>query len=253
MATPSNSWVPAYVGIADSIRHKITTGELQGGDRLPSERELCEEFGVSSITARKALETLRSEGLVYGVRGKGTFVRKTKPLRRIAPQRYWRPHSKATYRHEAESAGRVVDVQHSITQETANKEVAARLGIEEGDPVNQITYLIRMDDQPVTASVCWEPLALTGGTPIENPHEGPHANAGIVPRFDAIGIEVDTVEEVLTIRMPDPAESGQLDIPPGVPVVQIKQTFRAGELVVETADIVFPADRYTLEYHMEIR
>ncbi|NAS27519.1 UTRA domain-containing protein [Herbidospora sp. NEAU-GS84] len=251
--SPRSSYVPAYVEIADDIRHKISTGVLVGGDKIPSERELCEQWSVSSITARKAIESLRSEGLVYGLRGRGTFVRKHQPLRRIAPQRYWRPHSKATYKHEAESAGRSVSVEHSSSPVEASAEVAERLAVSSGAPVMEIRYLIRMDDQPVSSSVCWEPLGITGGTEIEDPHSGPHAGAGIVPRFDAIGYRVDRVKEVLTIRMPDPEEVAALDIPPGVPVVQIQQTFTADGVPVETADIVFPADRYTLEYDMEIR
>lgn len=246
-------WMPAYIEIADSIRHKIANGDLKGGDKLPSERELCEQWGVSTITARKALESLRAEGLVYGIRGKGTFVRKPEPLRRIAPQRYWRPHTRATYKTEAAAAGRTVDVQHETSRDRASAEVAQRLKIEVGEPVQRITYLIRMDDQPVSSSVCWEPLRLTGGTPIEDPHEGPQAGAGIVPRFDSIGIHVDGIREVLNIRMPHPDEAEQLDIPPGVPVVAIEQTFRAGDIPVQTADIVFAADRYTLEYDMEIK
>ncbi|MFD1502719.1 GntR family transcriptional regulator [Streptosporangium lutulentum] len=246
-------YLPAYVEIADDIRHRISSGALSGGDKIPSERELCEQWHVSTITARKAIESLRAEGLVYGVRGRGTFVRKGQPLRRIAPQRYWRPHSKATYKHEAETAGRTVAVEHSVTSVKAPAEVAERLGLADGDQVKQITYLIRMDDQPVSASVCWEPLAITGGTDIEDPHQGPHAGSGIVPRFDSIGYRVDRVKEILTIRMPDPEEASTLDIPPGVPVVEIQQTFTSDGTPVETADIVFPADRYTLEYDMEIR
>jgi GntR family transcriptional regulator len=251
--TDQASWVPGYVQIADGIRHKIVSGALSGGDRLPSERQLCEEWGVSTITVRKALETLRAEGLVYGVRGKGTFVRKPTQLRRIAPQRYWRPHGQATYRHEAASADRKVSVEHHTTEVGAPADVAERLGIQRDERVQRITYLIRMDDQPVSASICWEPLRLTGGTNIEDPHTGPLAGTGIVPRFDSIGLPPDAVREVLTIRMPTAEEAAQLDIPPGVPVVAIDQTFRHIETVLQVADIVFAADRYVLEYDMEIK
>jgi GntR family transcriptional regulator len=250
---PEDRWMPAYVKIAENIRHQITSGQLAGGDKLPSERDLCDQWNVSTITVRKALEVLRSEGLIYGVRGKGTFVRKAEPLRRIAPQRYWRPHTTATYNREAADANRSVHVQHHAHHATAPADIAARLRIKEGAPVQRITYLIKMDDQPVSSSVCWEPLQLTGGTSIEHPHEGPMAGAGIVPRFDSIGIHVDGIREVLNIRWPLPEEAETLDIPPGVSVVSIEQTFRAGETIVQTADIIFATDRYTLEYDMEIR
>jgi GntR family transcriptional regulator len=243
----------AYATIADHYRQLIKSGDLPGGSKLPSERELCNEWGVSAITARAAVRALRDEGLVYGVRGKGSFVRKTIPLIRDAPRRYWRPHNEATYRHEASKAGRTVEVEHETTQTRASADVAERLGISEGDEVMETSYLITMDQQPISMSLCWEPYALVGGTEIEDPHEGPHAGRGIVPRFDSMGHHVDEVEEVLNVRMPGPAETMQLDIPPGVPVVTIRQTFRAGEVPVETADITFPGDRYELHYRMEIK
>ena len=65
--------------IVDQIRTLIRTDRLHPGDRLPSERELCEQFGVSRVTVREALRVLEAGGLVeirVGARG-GAFV--TKP------------------------------------------------------------------------------------------------------------------------------------------------------------------------------
>jgi GntR family transcriptional regulator, transcriptional repressor for pyruvate dehydrogenase complex len=62
--------------IVDQIRLLIRTGKLTAGDRLPSERELCERFGVSRVTVREALRVLEASGLVdirVGARG-GAFV-----------------------------------------------------------------------------------------------------------------------------------------------------------------------------------
>jgi len=248
----SSPYTPSYVVIAEHFREKIKRGELARGDKLPSEREICEQWNVSGITARAAITILRNEGLVQSVRGKGTFVRKETPLVRLAPERYFRPHRQPTYVHEAERAGRTADVQHETVKASAPDYVAERLGIDPGDPVTQTSYFIRMGGQPVSISLAWEPLSLTAGTSIELPHEGPHAGQGIVPRFDAIGFRVTEVEEVVICRMPTPAETRQLEIPTGVPVVEIHQTFRADATPVETADIVFPADRYELHYRMEI-
>jgi GntR family transcriptional regulator len=47
---------------------------MKSGDRLPSETELSEQLGVSRLTLREAINTLKHEGLVYSVQGKGTFV-----------------------------------------------------------------------------------------------------------------------------------------------------------------------------------
>lgn len=70
---------PRYVQIEQSLRGDIA--ELRPGDRLPSEAELCKRFGVSRMTARGAVQRLEEQGLVYRVRGAGTFVADT-PIHR---------------------------------------------------------------------------------------------------------------------------------------------------------------------------
>ncbi len=63
--------------IVEQIRGLIRRGALKPGDRLPSERELCEKFGVSRVTVREALRVLESTGLIeirVGARG-GAFAR----------------------------------------------------------------------------------------------------------------------------------------------------------------------------------
>lgn len=63
---------PRYEQIAEYLRGLIATSEP--GDRLPSDAELCDRFGVSRMTARQAVQVLASEGLVVRRRGAGTFV-----------------------------------------------------------------------------------------------------------------------------------------------------------------------------------
>jgi DNA-binding GntR family transcriptional regulator len=68
--------VPRYRQIANIIRRRIESGELQPDRPIPSEAQIMEEFGVARATARHAAELLRDEGLVVKVPGLGTFVRK---------------------------------------------------------------------------------------------------------------------------------------------------------------------------------
>jgi DNA-binding GntR family transcriptional regulator len=68
--------VPRYRQIADIIRKRIESGELQPERPIPSESAIMQEFGVARATARHAVELLRDQGLVVKVPGLGTYVRK---------------------------------------------------------------------------------------------------------------------------------------------------------------------------------
>lgn len=72
------SFIPYYHQLKSILGERIRRGLLRPGDPLPSESELCKEYGVSRATVRRALAELASEGLLYSVRGKGTFVAKPK-------------------------------------------------------------------------------------------------------------------------------------------------------------------------------
>ena len=64
------------VQIANQLREAIASGEIT--DQLPSLTEIAEEAGVVVGTVSRAIQILKEEGLVYGVPGRGTFVRKDK-------------------------------------------------------------------------------------------------------------------------------------------------------------------------------
>lgn len=77
---------PYYIQIADTLMEQINTGVYKPGDKLPSEKALCNEYGVSRITVRQALNMLIQKNLVCSVFGKGTFVKApeiTHDLKRI--------------------------------------------------------------------------------------------------------------------------------------------------------------------------
>ncbi|WP_281260692.1 UTRA domain-containing protein [Murinocardiopsis flavida] len=67
-----------------------------------------------------------------------------------------------------------------------------------------------------------------------------------------MGHRVTDIHEDVEGRMPTVEEAQRLDVAPGVPLMMIKQTFYAGDLAVEAADIMIPADRYTLSYRMRV-
>jgi DNA-binding GntR family transcriptional regulator len=60
--------------LAAIIRAQIESGELPPGSQLPSIVKLAEKYELASATVNKAIRLLKSEGLVFGVSGHGTFV-----------------------------------------------------------------------------------------------------------------------------------------------------------------------------------
>ena len=76
---------PPYVQVADQLRDAITTGRYSPGERLPSHRELAEEYGVALMTMQRALAALADEGHVATYRSRGTFVRSPEPDQQPRP------------------------------------------------------------------------------------------------------------------------------------------------------------------------
>ena len=63
-----------YERLYRHVFDEVAAGRLQPGERVPSEKALAEQFGVSRITSQRALRNLDRAGLVLRVRGKGSFV-----------------------------------------------------------------------------------------------------------------------------------------------------------------------------------
>lgn len=72
------SHTPKYLMVRDWIAEQIQSGHLVRGDRLPSEHDFVEKFGVSRVTVRHALDELQQEGMVESHQGQGYFVRGVK-------------------------------------------------------------------------------------------------------------------------------------------------------------------------------
>ena len=77
--------VPLYIQLEQIIKSRILKGEFSPGDKIPTERELCEIYKVSLITVRKAISSLVREGFIIRKQGKGTFISdvETKNIRKL--------------------------------------------------------------------------------------------------------------------------------------------------------------------------
>lgn len=71
---------PLYQQIYNQLKEDILTNQLKENDQLPTELELSESYQVSRITSKRALGELENEGLIYRIRGKGSFVKAHQPV-----------------------------------------------------------------------------------------------------------------------------------------------------------------------------
>ncbi|HRY12571.1 MAG TPA: GntR family transcriptional regulator [Syntrophomonadaceae bacterium] len=67
--------IPIYLQIVKEIKGAMISGKLKGGDRLPSVREIAEQYQVNPNTVQRVFMELDKQGLTYSERGIGTFVK----------------------------------------------------------------------------------------------------------------------------------------------------------------------------------
>ncbi|MFI9718472.1 GntR family transcriptional regulator [Streptomyces sp. NPDC052396] len=236
--------------IADQLREAICKGQLQAGEKLPSEAELVEHYSVSRMTVRNSLSTLQGEGLVLAEHGKGVFVRSRPPVRRLASDRFARRHreqGKSAFTVEAETAGSHPEVDRlEVREERASADVAARLGGARRVLARRRRYLL--DRRPIEIAISYIPLDIARGTPIAEPNPGP---GGIYARLEELGHRLDHFDEELRATMPTPAEVKELQLASGVPVIRLIRTaYDTEDRAVEICDTVMSADAYVLAYRL---
>jgi GntR family transcriptional regulator len=139
---------PRHEQISDWLRGEIESGRLPADTQVPSENELCERFGVSRVTTRRALQTLEAAGLIYRRQGLGSFVAD----RRV-------PHGLVRLTDFAQDIGRAgLEATSKVLRratEPAPPEVADRLGVEAGSPVLRLDRLRLGDGDPLALDRTW--------------------------------------------------------------------------------------------------
>src|SRR5215471_21636522 len=134
--------VPIHVRVADELRGRINRGELVPGAALPSEAQLCEQFGASRGTIRSALATLRREGLIDGSQGRPPVVRDavaSQPFENLLSFTAW-----------AEQLGRTPGQRTIEVARRAMSGLAAlELGLEPGTLGVDILRVRLLDGEPV--------------------------------------------------------------------------------------------------------
>lgn len=246
---------PPYRQIADHLRSAMDRGELTAGDKLPSEAELTRHYSVARMTARQAIQELRTEGRVVAEHGRGVFVRMPASVRRLASDRFARKHrdaGQAAFLAEADKAGVRPSVdQIEIDRATPPADVRERLRLSDDERVAVRSRRYLADDRPIEVATSFLPLTIAEGTAILEANTGP---GGIYARLEETGHVLDHFVEEVTARMPTADERRRLELPDGVPVLVVVRTaYDTAGAPVEVCDTVKAAPAYVLEYDIPAR
>lgn len=79
---------PIYEQIVEKFRMLILSGAMESSSRMPSVRQLAMELSINPNTIQRAYMELEQQGLIYPVKGKGSFVTDSSEIRRIGMEEY---------------------------------------------------------------------------------------------------------------------------------------------------------------------
>lgn len=212
---------------------RITDGRLGDGARLPNERVLAEQYGVSRVTVRRALARLRDERLVQSVQGAGTFV--TPTVLGETPNALMSFSRLATRRGLTAGAEVLGAGVRPATIEEAEQLLAAP-GVE----VVAIDRIRTLDGIPVAISSSIVPLACAPGLPALD-----WSTASIYDELAACGHAPTRADYSVEAQAADDAAAQLLNMSAGQPVLVTQSTsFSSVGRVVELASMIYRGDRY---------
>ncbi|MFB6508774.1 GntR family transcriptional regulator [Streptomyces virginiae] len=245
---------PPYLRIAYVLRQRIAEHVWTVGDRLPSRAQIAVECGVGENVVRRAQELLISQGVLEGRVGAGTYVAKPRRRVRVVRSSTREQPGGSPFRADMQALGKQGNWESRTEAKVpASAEIAARLGIAEGDLCVRTVYEFLANGRPVQLSTSWEPYELTAGTLVVLPEGGPHAGVGVVNRMAAIGITVSHAVEQPEPRQATVEEASLLGIQRAALVTHIRRTYYSDQgQPVETADIIIPAALCEIVYEIPV-
>ncbi|MBR6571363.1 MAG: GntR family transcriptional regulator [Clostridia bacterium] len=137
---------PLYQQLMSRLKNDIMAGVYSPGARVPSEQLLCDTYGVSRVTVRKAMLDLVQEGLLVRRQGKGTFVAQERIQRNLQQITSF---SDACRQNGHAAGARMISAE--VCEATATD--ADKLGLEEGERVVEIIRLRLCDGEPVMLEI----------------------------------------------------------------------------------------------------
>ncbi|MBV9014006.1 MAG: GntR family transcriptional regulator [Pseudonocardiales bacterium] len=215
---------PVYQQLADSLRAKITAGELAPGEQVPTEKALAEEFGASRATIRQGLMVLVNEGLIVASRPRGYFVRRHERCY-FRPQAEWeeQPASPEMDRWMTEQTtlGRTPSQRINVEIIQPPDRVADRLALNPGDLVVVRRRVRYLNEEPFNINDTFYPFELVQGSEIVNPADIARGASEVLAE---LGYEQVRAIDEIEARMPLPDEAARLELGVGMPVAVHRNT-----------------------------
>jgi len=155
MTIDFSSHIPYYHQLLEIIKLKIREGTWEPGDRIPSEAELCETYGVSRTVVRQALRELEAESAIVRRKGKGTFVAKPKISEGLI--------QKLTGFYQDMTERGLIPGTKVLFQEIvpANTKIAGYLDVPVGTDIVEIKRVRYIHDEPIQLVTTFIPLYLS--------------------------------------------------------------------------------------------
>jgi GntR family transcriptional regulator len=200
---------PRYVAIADSLKDKYR--KTPEGARLPSERSLSQEFGVSVVTLRHALSLLAQDGWIRKVAGSGSYV--TRPTVQIGP-------SLTSFTEDMKRRG-LAPSARVLRAETlpANAEIAENLSLRPGTHAFLLERIRYADREAMCHEIGVLPEQY--GKLLEDSDLKGSIHAALAER----GILIQTAQRSVRAVVASDRESHLLNLPPRSPLLEIVDVF----------------------------
>ncbi|ALB29500.1 MULTISPECIES: GntR family transcriptional regulator [Companilactobacillus] len=145
--------VPVYIQIHNEIRKEIESGKWAVGERIPSERQLSQDFDVSRMTLRQAIQTLVDEGILQRQVGSGTYVASSKVQEKMS--------GTTSFTEITESQGKKPSSK-TVSYHVADPSISEieKLKLKNGDQVLRMERIRYADKQPICFEVATIPIGI---------------------------------------------------------------------------------------------
>ena len=230
---------PARSGSKSAQLRAHLIGLIEGGlkphDKMPTERDLAEQFGVTRLTVRRALDQLDHEGRVYRTQGAGTFVSEPRIAKSVELTSF-SDDMRARGLQPGSLATKIVEV-------AAGAEVGSHLGISPRDRVTHIHRVRTADSEPMCIEHTYIPVNLAPGLS-QLSVEGSLYDL-LAGRFH---LRVGKAEQSIHATVLEPELARRLDVAEFSPAFRVTRVaYDLRNRRMEYAESLYRADRYSYD------